>query len=81
MATTDCGVGRHEVGLGPSSTVYLTGAPYAQTAAIHPSELGPLAGQALGTASAQERTGTCWPGTLWDLPTKRDRFRHQISAD
>jgi hypothetical protein len=20
-------------------------------------------------------------GTLWDLPTKRDRFRHQISAD
>ena len=41
MATTDCGVGRHEVGLGPSSAVYLTGAPYAPTAAIHPSELGP----------------------------------------
>jgi hypothetical protein len=41
MATTDCGVGRHEVGLGPSSAVYLTGAPYAPTAAIHPSGLGP----------------------------------------
>jgi hypothetical protein len=106
MATTDCGVGRHEVGLGPSSAVYLTGAPYAPTAAIHPSELGPLAGQALGThrmlaytpaqsaaiaaidgnlqliacvGSGKDRDVLA--GTLWDLPTKRDRFRHQISAD